>query len=133
MRTRLENDDFDDGAIGGKAHVSIPVLRRFSCNRFIGEMDHERVLEQEGRDTQRVVTAVGVLFVDPQPRGIFVARFAGVDQVGKPRVVDATLLHALSRVTGYDNGPLKTSAAHPRKLGGVCRAVKKKSGDRAAF
>jgi hypothetical protein len=47
-----------------------------------------------GRDAQQVVVSVGVRFVDPQSYGILVTRFAGLDQVAKPHVVDRTFRRA---------------------------------------
>jgi hypothetical protein len=70
VRARLENDDLDDGAVGGEAHVT----------------------DQSGRDAQQVVVSVRVLFVDPKSYGILVTRFTSLDQVAKPNVVDATFL-----------------------------------------
>jgi hypothetical protein len=72
----------------------------------------ERVTEQAGRDAQEVVVSIRILFVDPQSYGIFLTRFAGLDQVVKPEVVDLSLLHAPPRMDGYQYAPVKPSAAH---------------------
>ena len=50
MRACFEDDDLDDRAVRGEAHMGVPVLRGFACNRFVREMDHERVVLLEIRD-----------------------------------------------------------------------------------
>ena len=44
VRPRFENDDFHDGAVGGEAHVSVPVLRRLPRDRLVGDVDDQGVI-----------------------------------------------------------------------------------------